>query len=206
MKTITMEMKRYNGTTFTVTCPKTVIEQVQGWNHHEANETVHVTDAFKSALRTLATINENGYVPTHSTRTVLEYPTYQAMLDDSEHQPKDAMIMVLDATGDITVDYGWAMYLVHKDAYGTMQYKVSDSTMLDMSISLATIKGFNQTAEAIDTMVSNSHTHENLNTLASITSDKIVHLSDIQEVKTCDDTELTTLNAKVDTMIFSKTK
>ena len=114
--------------------------------------------------------------------------------------------MVLDATGDITVDYGWAMYLVHKDAYGTMQYKVSDSTMLDMSISLATIKGFNQTTESIDSMVTNSHTHENLNTLASITSDKIVHLTDIQEVKTCDDTELTTLDAKVDTMIFSKTK
>ena len=55
-------------------------------------------------------------------------------------------------------------------------------------------------------MVTNSHTHENLNTLASITSDKIVHLADIQEVKTCDDAELTTLDAKVDTMIFSKTK
>lgn len=205
MKTITMEMKRYNGTTFTVTCPKTVIEQVQGWNHHEANESIHVTDAFKSALRTLATINENGYVPTHSTRTVLEYPTYQAMLDDSDNQPKDAMIMVLDATGDITVDYGWAMYLVHKDAYGIVQYKVSDSTILDMSISLATIKGFNQTAEAIDTMVTNSHTHENLNTLTTIIDGRFVDKNSIQQVKTCEDRELTTLDVNVDTMIFSKT-
>lgn len=206
MKAITMEMKRYNGSTFTVSCPKTVIEQVQGWNHHNDNESVHLTDEFKRALRTLATINENGYVPTNSTRTVLEYPTYQAMLDDSDNQPKDAMAIVLDATGDITVDHGWAMYLVHKDAYGTIQYKISDSIMLDMSISLATIKGFNQTTETIDQLVQQSHTHENLTMLTSITNDKILHLADIQEVKTCDDTELTTLDAKVDTMIFSKTK
>lgn len=205
MKTITMEMKRYNGTTFTVTCPKTVIEQVQGWNHHEANDGIHVTNEFKSALRTLATINENGYVPVHVPRTVLEYPTYQAMLDDLDNQPKDAMIMVLDATGDITVDHGWAMYLVHKDAYGTIQYKVSDSAMLDMSISLATIKGFNQTSETIDTMVTQSHTHDNVNTLATIIDGRFVDKNSIQQVKTCEDSELTTLDASVDTMIFSKT-
>ena len=78
--------------------------------------------------------------------------------------------------------------------------------MLDMSISLATIKGFNQTSETIDTMVTQSHTHENLNTLVTIADGRFVDKNFIQQVKTCNDGELTTLDAKVDTMIFSKTE
>jgi len=77
--------------------------------------------------------------------------------------------------------------------------------MLDMSISLATIKGFNQTSETIDTMVTQSHTHDNVNTLATIIDGRFVDKNSIQQVKTCEDSELTTLDASVDTMIFSKT-
>lgn len=204
---IHMEMKRFNGSTYIISCPRTVIEQVVNYNQHDINTTVHVSEDDRRAFKTLAVLNENGYVNTKGAlRNIAEYPTYNAFVAEMDTLVPNTMVMVLDATEDITVDSGWAMYVVHRDAHGTIPFKVSDNAMLDMSISLATVKGFNQDAESLDGLVRNSHTHDNVARLHSFTGDSLVKLQDIQQVHTKVETEMDSLVAKTSDMVFATTE
>lgn len=203
---IHIEMKRYDGSIYTITCPKTVVEQVVNWNHHELHNS-HISDEVRQSLLTLATINENGYVNTKGkVRTVVEYPTFDELMSNIDNHPSDTMAIVIDATDDITVDSGWAMYIIHKDAHGAIPYKISDNLMFDVGISLATIKGFNQTYETIDTLVSDSHIHTNLSILDRFDGENVVMLDTLQQVYTEEANNLDSLAAKSNDMIFVKTE
>lgn len=80
----------------------------------------------------------------------------------------NAMILVLDASADNTVDSGAATYAYrHSD---TSFNKIAEHESQDISITWASITdGPTSTPAQVDTTVNNSHTHTNLTLLEKIT-------------------------------------
>lgn len=82
----------------------------------------------------------------------------------------NAMILVVDASGDPTVNSGSALY-----AYGasnTTVYKLAEYESMDVVLQWASIQGGpSSTPAQIDTAVSQSHTHSNKATLDKLGED-----------------------------------
>src|SRR5690554_308214 len=73
---------------------------------------------------------------------------------------RNAMILVLDATGDPTVDDGSALY-AYAAATETI-YKIAEYESMDVVVQWASIQGGpSSTPAQIDTAVSQTHTHSN---------------------------------------------
>lgn len=204
--TFTIEMKRFNGTGYTVSCPKTVIEQLHGWDAHHTKDEIHVTPEQREALKTFAVLNDKAFAPTKPTdcRVVKEYATYEEMVADSVNQANYTTCMVLDASGDITVDNGWACYSIHQQEHGFQYIKIADSAMLDMSVSFNAVKGITVSAQTFDSMVENSHIHANLATLDSLTDVTFRRNQVLNTVTTTVDSAVEGLTLKVGDMVFSK--
>jgi hypothetical protein len=80
---------------------------------------------------------------------------------------KNTQVLVLDATGDSTVASGAATYLYRVSA--TSWIKLSEAESLDLISQWANIQGKpTSSPSAIDTAVSNSHTHTNKTQLDKI--------------------------------------
>lgn len=79
-------------------------------------------------------------------------------------------VLVLDATGDATVNSGAATYIYRLST--TTWHKISEAESQDVILSWANITGRpTSSAAAIDTAVANSHTHTNLTELNKIGED-----------------------------------
>jgi hypothetical protein len=80
---------------------------------------------------------------------------------------KNTQVLVLDATGDSTVTSGAATYLYRVST--TSWIKISEAESLDLVLQWANIQGKpTSSPSAIDTAVSNSHTHTNKTQLDKI--------------------------------------
>lgn len=83
---------------------------------------------------------------------------------------KTTSVYVKNATGDVTVTTGGAYYLW--DSAGSAWIKTAEAESMDVTLSWANISGKpSSSASAIDTAVSNSHTHSNKTQLDKIGED-----------------------------------
>lgn len=73
---------------------------------------------------------------------------------------RNAMILVIDASDDVTVDSGAALYAY--DATADETYKIAEYESMDVQVAWSAIQGGPTSSPAqIDTAVSQSHTHTN---------------------------------------------
>lgn len=83
---------------------------------------------------------------------------------------QNIMVLVLDATADGTVAAGAATYVWRNST--TTWIKISESESMDVTLSWANITGRpSSSAAAIDSSVTNSHTHSNITQLNQISED-----------------------------------
>lgn len=81
-------------------------------------------------------------------------------------------VMVLDASGDATVDSGAATYIWYDDGQGGVWSKISEYESLDLVLSWANISGTPESSPAaIDAAVGASHTHANSEVLDNLGED-----------------------------------
>ena len=207
MADVKFTTKRYNGTTFDIALPKTVVEQVIEINEHLKDGDRHISAEDREVLKTVATLSAKGYAPIRNSAmaTVKEYPTYTALKNDLANLPQGTTAMVLDASDDVLVDYGYAMYRVMLDETDNKTLiKVSDTMSMDFVLKLDNVRGFNQSAEAIDKMVEDSHFHENFALLNTLTQGMFEGLKDYQKAKTAFENTLDKVGLRSGDMAFVK--
>lgn len=84
---------------------------------------------------------------------------------------RNTLVLVLDATGDNTVEAGAAMYFY--DFANTAFVKVAEYESLDVSLEWSNINGRpTSSVAAIDAAVAASHSHSNLTTLNKLAEDQ----------------------------------
>ncbi len=82
----------------------------------------------------------------------------------------NAMILVVDATGDPTVNAGSALYAYAADTETT--YKIAEYESMDVALNWSDIVGGpSSTPAQIDTAVSQAHSHANKSTLDKLSED-----------------------------------
>lgn len=207
MAEVKFTIKRYNGTTFDIALPKTVVEQVIEINEHLKDGDRHISAEDREVLKTVATLSAKGYAPIRNSAmaTVKEYPTYTALKNDLANLPQGTTAMVLDASDDVLVDYGYAMYRVMLDETDNKTLiKVSDTMSMDFVLKLDNVRGFNQSAEAIDKMVEDSHFHDNFALLNTLTQGMFEGLKDYQKAKTAFENTLDKVGLRSGDMAFVK--
>lgn len=207
MAEVKFTIKRYNGTTFDIALPKTVVEQVIEINEHLKDGDRHISAEDREALKTVAVLSAKGYAPIRNSAmaTVKEYPTYTALKEDLPNLPQGTTAMVLDASDDVLVDYGYAMYRVMlDDTDNKTLIKVSDTMSMDFTLKLDNVRGFNQSAAAIDKMVEDSHFHENFALLNTLTQGMFEGLKDYQKAKTAFENTLDKVGLRSGDMAFVK--
>lgn len=207
MAEVKFTIKRYNGTTFDIALPKTVVEQVIEINEHLKDGDRHISAEDREALKTVAVLSAKGYAPIRNSAmaTVKEYPTYTALKEDLPNLPQGTTAMVLDASDDVLVDYGYAMYRVMlDDTDNKTLIKVSDTMSMDFTLKLDNVRGFNQSAGAIDKMVEDSHFHENFALLNTLTQGMFEGLKDYQKAKTAFENTLDKVGLRSGDMAFVK--
>ena len=207
MAEVKFTIKRYNGTTFDIALPKTVVEQVIEINEHLKDGDRHISAEDREVLKTVATLSAKGYAPIRNSAmaTVKEYPTYTALKNDLANLPQGTTAMVLDASDDVLVDYGYAMYRVMLDETDNKTLiKVSDTMSMDFVLKLDNVRGFNQSAEAVDKMVEDSHFHDNFALLNTLTQGMFEGLKDYQKAKTTFENTLDKVGLRSGDMAFVK--
>ena len=207
MAEVKFTIKRYNGTTFDIALPKTVVEQVIEINEHLKDGDRHISAEDREVLKTVATLSAKGYAPIRNSAmaTVKEYPTYTALKNDLANLPQGTTAMVLDASDDVLVDYGYAMYRVMLDETDNKTLiKVSDTMSMDFVLKLDNVRGFNQSAEAVDKMVEDSHFHQNFELLNTLTQGMFEGLKDYQKAKTAFENTLDKVGLRSGDMAFVK--
>lgn len=207
MAEVKFTIKRYNGTTFDIALPKTVVEQVIEINEHLKDGDRHISTEDREVLKTVATLSAKGYAPIRNSAmaTVKEYPTYTALKNDLANLPQGTTAMVLDASDDVLVDYGYAMYRVMLDETDNKTLiKVSDTMSMDFVLKLDNVRGFNQSAEAVDKMVEDSHFHANFALLNTLTQGMFEGLKDYQKAKTAFENTLDKVGLRSGDMAFVK--
>ena len=207
MAEVKFTIKRYNGTTFDIALPKTVVEQVIEINEHLKDGDRHISAEDREVLKTVATLSAKGYAPIRNSAmaTVKEYPTYTALKEDLANLPQGTTAMVLDASDDVLVDYGYAMYRVMLDETDNKTLiKVSDTMSMDFVLKLDNVRGFNQSAEAVDKMVEDSHFHQNFELLNTLTQGMFEGLKDYQKAKTAFENTLDKVGLRSGDMAFVK--
>ena len=207
MAEVKFTIKRYNGTTFDIALPKTVVEQVIEINEHLKDGDRHISAEDREVLKTVATLSAKGYAPIRNSAmaTVKEYPTYTALKNDLANLPQGTTAMVLDASDDVLVDYGYAMYRVMLDETDNKTLiKVSDTMSMDFVLKLDNVRGFNQSAEAVDKMVEDSHFHDNFALLNTLTQGMFEGLKDYQKAKTAFENTLDKVGLRSGDMAFVK--
>ena len=207
MAEVKFTIKRYNGTTFDIALPKTVVDQVIEINEHLKDGDRHISAEDREALKTVAVLSAKGYAPIRNSAmaTVKEYPTYTALKEDLPNLPQGTTAMVLDASDDVLVDYGYAMYRVMlDDTDNKTLIKVSDTMSMDFTLKLDNVRGFNQSAGAIDKMVEDSHFHENFALLNTLTQGMFEGLKDYQKAKTAFENTLDKVGLRSGDMAFVK--
>ena len=207
MAEVKFTIKRYNGTTFDIALPKTVVEQVIEINEHLKDGDRHISAEDREVLKTVATLSAKGYAPIRNSAmaTVKEYPTYTALKNDLANLPQGTTAMVLDASDDVLVDYGYAMYRVMLDETDNKTLiKVSDTMSMDFVLKLDNVRGFNQSAEAVDKMVEDSHFHANFALLNTLTQGMFEGLKDYQKAKTAFENTLDKVGLRSGDMAFVK--
>lgn len=207
MAEVKFTIKRYNGTTFDIALPKTVVEQVIEINEHLKDGDRHISAEDREVLKTVATLSAKGYAPIRNSAmaTVKEYPTYTALKNDLANLPQGTTAMVLDASDDVLVDYGYAMYRVMlDDTDNKTLIKVSDTMSMDFVLKLDNVRGFNQSAEAVDKMVEDSHFHDNFALLNTLTQGMFEGLKDYQKAKTAFENTLDKVGLRSGDMAFVK--
>lgn len=188
IKNITMTVVNATGGYDTL-YPKTVAGQVyiddaktKTLAEHVADTNLHLSAAERAALNKTNTANgyvtldASGFVPTSflnpsALAVKLEYATIPDMLKATTTEVfPGQLVMVVNATGDDTVDTGWAIYRRLADAtdlstIGAWQ-KIAEKESLDVVVNWANIDGKpNSTVADIDDAVDKKHTHENKATL-----------------------------------------
>lgn len=207
MAEVKFTIKRYNGTTFDIALPKTVVEQVIEINEHLKDGDRHISAEDREVLKTVATLSAKGYAPIRNSAmaTVKEYPTYTALKNDLANLPQGTTAMVLDASDDVLVDYGYAMYRVMlDDTDNKTLIKVSDTMSMDFVLKLDNVRGFNQSAEAVDKMVEDSHFHDNFALLNTLTQGMFEGLKDYQKAKTAFENTLDKVGLRSGDIAFVK--
>jgi UPI0001A2DE84 related cluster len=207
MAEVKFTIKRYNGTTFDIALPKTVVEQVIEINEHLKDGDRHISAEDREVLKTVATLSAKGYAPIRNSAmaTVKEYPTYTALKNDLANLPQGTTAMVLDASDDVLVDYGYAMYRVMLDETDNKTLiKVSDTMSMDFVLKLDNVRGFNQSAEAVDKMVEDGHFHDNFALLNTLTQGMFEGLKDYQKAKTAFENTLDKVGLRSGDMAFVK--
>ena len=207
MAEVKFTIKRYNGTTFDIALPKTVVEQVIEINEHLKDGDRHISAEDREALKTVAVLSAKGYAPIRNSAmaTVKEYPTYTALKEDLPNLPQGTTAMVLDASDDVLVDYGYAMYRVMlDDTDNKTLIKVSDTMSMDFTLKLDNVRGFNQSAGAIDKMVEDGHFHENFALLNTLTQGMFEGLKDYQKAKTAFENTLDKVGLRSGDIAFVK--
>lgn len=207
MAEVKFTIKRYNGTTFDIALPKTVVEQVIEINEHLKDGDRHISAEDREVLKTVATLSAKGYAPIRNSAmaTVKEYPTYTTLKEDLANLPQGTTAMVLDASDDVLVDYGYAMYRVMLDETDNKTLiKVSDTMSMDFVLKLDSVRGFNQSAEAVDKMVEDSHFHDNFALLNTLTQGMFEGLKDYQKAKTAFENTLDKVGLRSGDMAFVK--
>ena len=207
MAEVKFTIKRYNGTTFDIALPKTVVEQVIEINEHLKDGDRHISAKDREVLKTVATLSAKGYAPIRNSAmaTVKEYPTYTALKNDLANLPQGTTAMVLDASDDVLVDYGYAMYRVMLDETDNKTLiKVSDTMSMDFVLKLDNVRGFNQSAEAVDKMVEDGHFHDNFALLNTLTQGVFEGLKDYQKAKTAFENTLDKVGLRSGDIAFVK--
>ena len=176
--------------------PKTIAKQVlagKGTMEDHVFSESHLLSTEKTALvnaqqpNGYLLVGEDGYISmdhlNHSIRSIeAEFSTIDDMLANSAYVMHGALAMVLDATGDTTVKSQWAVYRRNNtsEEYWDLAKgweKVLEKESIDLDMSFARLPGKpNASAEEIDNMVRDSHTHADSALLDSFTTDNTGHV------------------------------
>ena len=185
-RVFTMMIRQDDGS-YKILYPKTAAEQVMAT---DITLKEHCTDflshIYSTERRLINNVNRpNGYVlleegnflGTDRIKKELlainkEYETIADLLLESKAQP-GKLVMVLDATGDPSVDTGWAVYRRTKDQHFedlTKGWeKVSEQEAIEIDMHWRNVKNHPQSNPAdIDDMVRNAHIHRDLTALHSL--------------------------------------
>lgn len=179
-----------------VLLPKTVAQQVDcltGTALDHVNSNVHLTkfdiDAVKNYGRAngLVVLDSNGYVPLENfdpsmMQIKIEKSNITELLADSTVLT-GAFVMVIDATGDPTVNNGWAVYRRSSSVeYNSLErgwVKIAENESLDIEATWDTFlpTGPQKPVEEIDEAVELRHSHLNKEVLDEISVDATNHLT-----------------------------
>lgn len=106
--------------------------------------------------------------------SLADFNTVEIVVDiaarDALTLTRNAMVLVLDATADMSVASGAALY-AYKESNDTFT-KIAEYESMDVTVTWASISGKpTSTPSQIDTAVNNSHTHSNLTQLNKVGED-----------------------------------
>lgn len=152
-----------------------------------ANSNSHLTRLNKEAFRNmggaggLCVLDPDGFIsldnmPPGMAYIKIDHANITDLLaDDRVHA--NSLVFVYDASGDPTVESGWAVYKRTEDPdYTDLDVgwaKIAENEALDLEISWEALQAIlpNSSPEDIDEMVSLMHDHDNLDTIDGITAD-----------------------------------
>ena len=187
--------KDENGNLLTL-YPKTLASQVVANKKTMADHvysTSHLLQTEKEALRNAGKPNgyvlldENGYIPNDNINKSIrnietEFTTIDDMLTNSAFVVHGALAIVIDASGDPTVNNGWAIYRrdINSDQYWDLDLgwkKIIERETIDLDMDFSHVPGKpNSTSEQIDDMVRSSHFHRDKTLLDLIDEDNSGHM------------------------------
>ena len=203
-------LRRFNGTGFDISFPKTIVGQVDGLKEHIEDLAKHVTASEKTLFKRYAILDVNTMIDTTNLNKNMiainrEYATIDAILADIANIPINGLAMVLDATKDITVQSGWAIYRkIGTNADITSLQKISEKEQMDIIWSINDIKDkYTSTSTQVDGIVTNDHTHTNKAMLDALTDNRLsIKAEDVDNIITTDDSKISSLVANTNDMIF----
>ena len=160
--------------------PKTADSQVIGIKNKTAHDHVtsdeHVNNFDREAMGNMGSANglvvldEKGRIPLDNLNESLvsikiEYNNISEMLSQSASVLPGAMVMIIDATEDPSVDHGWAVYRRNNSgSYSSLEEgwtKVAENESLDIDTSWENYNTPSSSVEDIDDTVRRRHSHDN---------------------------------------------
>ena len=161
-----LTIRRYDGTEYVVSLPKTVVEQVAGVKEHIEDQTIHLSTEDRTLLaKTVVLTDTTGVV---DERNISKKVNLSQIIDFASKEAFDTALPTL-APGQLCMVTGdtagsWKLYKVSNTHEAV---EIANSISLDFQdVSYTTISHRpSSSKEAIDTMVEQNHLHENLATL-----------------------------------------
>lgn len=176
---------------FHIYFPQTDIEGFQDADEyvkqHWSDESVHVSESDRvNVFNKSIVLDESGHIPESilskaKRLQVKDFANFTELKAAQEqgNVAANEYIMVLDASDKEEHPHsGWEVVLATATESGIKFEAVSSSQMVDYAINLANVEnGTTSTSQQIDELVSNDHTHANLEILNSLTDEKFEEIA-----------------------------